>query len=63
MTTKVPMRVTVTFVYEANPANYPSGVPHLMALVDRSNFEDDTGTLLEEIASNVLSITVEPVDA
>lgn len=63
MTSKtVRMKVTVTFEYDANPDNYENTKPVDMADLDRMNFEEDYGHLLETMNDHPVTINVEPIN-
>jgi hypothetical protein len=52
------MQVTVTFTYEADPANYHNSTPEAMARFDEISYRGNTEALLEHIASVPYGISI-----
>jgi hypothetical protein len=62
MSDMIRMKVTVTFEYDADPAFYEGRNPVDMADLDRMQFEDYPGTVMDAISNLPVTITVEPIN-
>lgn len=62
MSNKVRMRVTVTFEYDADPADYEGRKPADMADLDRLNYEEDFPSLLDQMSVYPLYLKVEAIN-
>lgn len=61
--TKVRLRMTVICEYDADPEDYDTGDPRLMAEIDYDNVTHDQGILLDVVRDDRVAVTLVPVEA